>query len=383
MQNEPAAPVRLASLKSWMIEDVLPFWASVGFNRRTGLFHERLSLDGAPDPSASLRLRVQFRQIYVYSHAQCLGWFGGGGELALKTLRRLRETAFRDGGFVHALRADGSVEDDRFDSYDHAFAVLALSWLLKATGDAAVRAMLDEVIAFVDARLTHADGALLEGEPHRLPRRQNPQMHWFEAMLALHHCTGRPDALIRAARIRTLFERQLFDRVTGNLREYFEDDWTPARGAAGASIEPGHQAEWVWLLRTHDRLAGFQASPDASRLLAAALRFRDPSSGLLVDEVDADGAVRRGTRRSWLQTELCKAQIAEFEAGLASRDAPIGALAALETHHLRKPFTAGWIDQLDERGAPVSIHVPASILYHVFTTVAEAERVLGPTEAAP
>lgn len=374
--------MRLTSLKTWMIEDVLPFWASVGFNPRTGLFHERLSPRGTPDLSASLRLRVQFRQIYVYSHAQCLGWFEGGG-LALGVMRRIVETAFRGGGFVHALRADGGVEDGHFDSYDHAFAVLALSWLFKATGDAAVRALLDEVIAFVDARLTHADGALLEGEPHASPRRQNPQMHWFEAMLALHECTGRFDALARAARIRSLFESRLFDRTTGTLREYFDDDWTPAQGSAGSSVEPGHQAEWVWLLRTHERLAGLQASEDAARLLAAALRFRDPSSGLLVDEVGVDGTVRRGTRRSWLQTELCKAQLAEFEAGLASRDAPIKALAALETHHLRKPFPAGWIDQLDERCAPVSGPVPASILYHVFATVAEAERVLGATEAAP
>ena len=374
---------RCIGLKRWMIEDVLPFWAHEGLNQKTGLFHERLRLDAKPDLAATLRIRVQFRQIYVYSHAFCLGWFDGGAALAFDVLQRLVETSYRQGGgggFVHTLHPNGSVADARRDSYDHAFAVLALAWLFRATQDGGVRSLLDEVMAFVDEHLTHADGTLLEGKPHSLPRRQNPQMHWFEAMLALHECTGRPDALARAARMRRLFETRLFDRETGNVFEYFDDDWVVDSGDRGAVIEPGHLAEWVWLLRTHERLAGLRHGPEASRLLAAANRFRDPSTGLLVDEAGSDGRIRRGTRRSWLQTELCKALLVEAELGHVGMDAAIEALAALETHHLGKPFKAGWIDQLDEASQPISTDVPASILYHVFVAIAEADRVINSAE---
>lgn len=367
----------VTSLATWMREVSLPFWARNGIDPRTGLFHERMLPDGMPDGAAPLRARVQFRQVYSLSHAAIAGWLPDGGQIALAAWEKIVARFHGRGGepgFVHVLAPDGSVADARRDSYDHAFAVLALAWLVRATGDAQARAMLDGLLAFVDEHLTDPAGALLEGLPHAPPRRQNPQMHWFEAMLALHEAIGHPQGLARAAFFRRLFEERLYDSRTRTLGEHFEADWQPA----GRSVEPGHLAEWTWLLRTHERLAGLERGGLASDLLASALRAADPATGLLVDEVDAGFAVRRGTRRSWLQTELCKAWIAEAEVGRpGAADAARGALEALARHHLFRPFPAGWIDQLDEAARPVPGPVPASILYHVLVAVLEADRVLG------
>ncbi len=226
-------------LRNWLRHQVLPFWASEGRDPRTGLFLERFRPDRTPDLHAPLRVRVQFRQVYCFAHAAVLGWHPEGAELALKGWETAR-THFWDGsrgGFRHILGADGAVLDDRRDSYDHAFAVLALAWLARATGEQRLRDELDDLLAYVDARLTDPDGLLLEGEPHQLPRRQNPQMHWFEAMLGLHDALGHPTALERAARFRAFFERTLFDRRTGTLGEYYTDDWRPrpARKASRSS----------------------------------------------------------------------------------------------------------------------------------------------------
>jgi mannose-6-phosphate isomerase len=374
-------PVDLArDLLRWMKRDALPFWADAGLNPKTCLFHERLSSTGEPDWQAPLRMRVQFRQIYTLSHAAVLGWFPQGASIALAAWRHLMKAAYApDGepGFAHLLSAEARIVDPRRDSYDHAFAVLAAAWLLRATGDAGVRRTLEELLSFVDEHLTDAHGALREGRPNTLPNRQNPQMHWFEAMLALCETDVHTSGASRALHHRRFAEERLFDAGTGMLCEYFSADWQPLAGDQGEVVEPGHLAEWVWLLRRHDALSGEQPSALAGKLMQAGLRFRCSKHNLLVDEGRRDGGVRRGTRRIWLQTELLKAHLSEYEAGdMAAHDHALSCLTALDRHYLRKPFTQGWIDQLDEQARPVDAPVPASILYHLFVALAEVERVL-------
>jgi len=369
----------VTNLKNWLQHEVLPFWAAEWRDPATGLFLERFRPDRSPDRDAPLRVRVQFRQIYCFAHAAVLGWFPEGAALALRGWEATQDKFWdkANGGFLHILGADQRVLDGRRDSYDHAFAILALSWLVRATGEPHLRKTLDELLAYIDARLMDENGILREGDPHSLPRRQNPQMHWFEAMLALHDAAAHPQALERAARHRRFFEATLFDRATGTLGEYFTEDWRPAPGAEGQSVEPGHQAEWTWLLRSHERLAGLPKCTEASILLETARASADPALGLLVDETDRQHRIRKGTRRSWLQTELAKAWIAEAEIGTpGAREQALAALENLDRHHLRKPFREGWTDQLDESGQPLPGPVPASTLYHIQVAIVEADRVL-------
>ncbi len=150
---------------TWMREEALPFWAENGRDVETGWFHERLDAAGKPESGATQRIRVQFRQIYTYSHAALLGWQKNGREIALQSFREVMKRAWApDGqpGFVHLIRPDGAVENPLRDSYDHAFAVLALSWLKRVTANAEVGQALEDTLAFVDAHLTAEDGSLLK-----------------------------------------------------------------------------------------------------------------------------------------------------------------------------------------------------------------------------
>jgi mannose/cellobiose epimerase-like protein (N-acyl-D-glucosamine 2-epimerase family) len=382
----PAQPRQLPTadvtedLWRWMGDVALPFWATRGLDPETGLFWERMTAEGTPDRAAPRRIRVQARQIYSFAHAAVLGLHPQGTALALGVFDRLLAAAEApDGapGFVQALAPDGTVQDPTRDAYDHAFLVLAFAWLSKASGAPRVAAALERCLDFVDQGLGAADGSLYESVPRRLPRRQNPQMHWFESVLALMEL-GHPGAAARAATARRLFDDKLYHRPTRTIGEYFAEDWHPLPDAAARIVEPGHLAEWSWLLRRYDALAGLPPCAEAADLLRAALRWTQPATGLLVDEVDRDGPVLRGTSRIWLQTELVKARLAMAEAGGgAEREAAIAALAAMRDHFLGKPWPAGWIDQLDAVGRPVPGPVPASILYHVFVAVAEAKRILG------
>jgi mannose/cellobiose epimerase-like protein (N-acyl-D-glucosamine 2-epimerase family) len=363
-------------LVHWMRATALPFWSSDGWNAADGLFHESLLASGAPDRTAILRVRVQFRQIYCFSHAHDLGWFPSGADLALSGFAGLQKHFWDRGGgpgYVHHLHPDLSIANAKRDSYDHAFAVLALSWLWHVSGDVTVRRQLVATLDYVDAMLTAPDGSLIEGVPASLPRRQNPQMHWFEAMLALA-AHGFPGADARLANAHAHFLR-MTKQGSAPVREYFDDHWQPAAGEEGQIIEPGHLAEWVWLLRQYQRLTGKDQSSATTMLLEAAGRFH--KNGRLVDEALFDGTVRKPSSRSWLATEWAKAWIAESEFGRDGAEAMArAALADMAGWHLGRPFPAGWVDQVDAAGRDISGPIPASILYHVFVAVAEADRGL-------
>ena len=142
----------------------------------------------------------------------------------------------------------------------------------------------------------------------------------------------KPSFQNRAGDFFALFLANLYDKQKHVLGEYFEDDWSKIEPV---SVEPGHQAEWVWLLKGFERITGCPTGRFRGELLASALRYRDEATGCLVDEGDTEGNIRRHTRRLWPQTEMAKAWIAQAEAGEAgAADEARAALARLERHYL-------------------------------------------------
>ena len=373
-------------LRRWTIEAALPLWATAGFDERYGGFHERLFLDGTPDCHVARRTRVQARQIYVYAHAAVLGWYPEGLKVALRAFEfMLARCRSPDGipGYVHSLNPDGSVAQPLRDLYDHAFILFAFSWLALASKDAQIRSLIDEVLDFLDEHLATGDGSLLEGMPATEPRRQNPHMHLFEAMLALHQTLEHPHALARAERLRTLMKTHFVDPDTNVLVEYFTADWKPWLNPDGITGEPGHHAEWSWLLRKHDRLTGRKPDPLARVLLDWALRSAEANTGFLIDQAGVHGNVHRPTRRCWPQTELAKAWMAEHEIGSPGAAAAADRiLQALARHYLSGPIPGGWLEQFDAESRPIVDRIPASTFYHLFGAIAEADRVFTPSNVS-
>jgi mannose-6-phosphate isomerase len=321
---------------------------------------------------------VQARQIYCYAKAAQLGWHPEGRAIALKGLEHLLAKAKSpDGkpGFVQLLAPDGSVLEPRRDSYDHAFVLLALSTVYGLDQDAQIRSEIDALCHFIGTELRSTHGGAHEGLPPKMPRRQNPQMHLFEAMIAAFDATHDLAFQNRAGEFFALFLASLYDKQRQVLGEYFEEDWSKIEPV---SVEPGHQAEWAWLLKGFERITGCPTGRFRGELLASALRYRDEATGCLIDEGDANGKIRRHTRRLWPQTEIAKAWIAQAEAGEAgAADEARAALARLERHYLNHPVRGGWYDQFDRDGNSLVATIPASSFYHVLCAVAEAEQVIG------
>lgn len=385
LSGQAVAPAQVARTGlDWLARHALPYWADKGVCRKTGLFVERLALDGSDDAGAVHRSRVQARQIYVYAHAAVSGIYPAGREIALAGFDAYTAFARRDGkpGYLHTFMRDGRVVDGRRDTYDHAFMVLAFAWCWRATGEARVLAALHEVLGFIDTTLTLPDGSLREDDLDTLPRRQNPHMHMFEAMLALKETGAVPDAIARADRLLAVILKHFIDEPTGLLGEFFTQDLALEAGERGLLVEPGHMAEWAWLLGARlrhapDQPAGFDVRALIGRMIERAHRTAEPATGFLIDEGDRNDRPVKTTRRMWPQTEQVKGLLSWHEHG-GGPDALTRAAAAferLQAHYFPERLSGGWLDQFDAEGTLLVSNMPSSSFYHIFVAIMEMARV--------
>lgn len=268
-----------------LLRTTLDRWLSAATDH-TGLFHPYLNRRWERIAGGPLTLVSQCRLIYNF----CRGYevFGEGAyaEAAQQGLTALY-TYFRlaPGRYRWAVTADGGEIDPTPDSYGHAFSILAQATAARVFGDPGLADSAGETWEFIAAACADSRGGLvwrLDGHSDKSPRSQNPLMHLFEALMALHgvDSTGRA---LTAARNLLAFVRSLpwFER--GALVERYTPDWEPLSVERGGVIDLGHQFEWAFLL---SEWHGLTAEPDALTLSANFLR-----TGLAWG-LDDDGGVR-------------------------------------------------------------------------------------------
>ncbi|GAB4528932.1 MAG: hypothetical protein Tsb0010_11210 [Parvularculaceae bacterium] len=377
-------------IRKWLFEAAFPLWSGLGRDAEHGGFFEKLTLDGAPERDAVRRLRVQARQIYSFAVAAETGWPGPAAQIVSDGFDWVAARAWRrEGGWAHLLAPDGAILDGSCDAYDHAFMLLACAHVYRTTAR-------DDALDWASRTLTYMDeymaapalddgwGGYLEGAPSKKPRRQNPHMHFLEAMLALYEASGEPEYLQRTEKIVGLFRKKFWDADSGFVYEIFDDDWTRIESEAGRMIEPGHLYEWVWLLSQAERrgIDGFDREIEG--LFSAAEKWRVGDYGFALDGVRDDGRLKKRTRRLWPQTEALRACLAMKEAGRADTDARIRQLRdGLFAEYLNVEPAGAWIDQFDEDGAALAADIPASSFYHVLGAFSECLRIFTAPSAAP
>lgn len=367
------------AISSWLFDQALPFWAAHGIDHVHGGYVEQLTLDGRDAAVGFKRTRVACRQIYVFSHAAIMGW-SAGNKLAEPGLAHLIDRVWLgpDKGFAKLTTRDGKVLDPTPDLYDLAFALFAFAWRHRAMKDALSLAWMHRTLDFIEQHMRHP-GSL--GFWHELPaqgfRLQNPHMHLTEACLAAFEATKDQRFADRARALVQLFQAKLFDDASGTLAEFFNDDWSRARGDDGRLTEPGHQMEWGWILNSARKLLGC----DTAREIRAAIRFAerhgvDPGTAATYNTVRDDGTpIDRGSR-AWPNTERLKAAVALYELDGVDPAPVIDPTAELLLQrYLSRTPPGTWIDAFDVDGKPLSRTVPASTLYHVFLAFAEVLRI--------
>ena len=93
-------------LQPWLSGTLLPFWADAGFDRAHGAFVEKFEPSGEASREDYTRVRVQARQIYVFSHAAVAGFGEVGLDRARQAFAFLEAHAWdgEQGGWFQRLR---------------------------------------------------------------------------------------------------------------------------------------------------------------------------------------------------------------------------------------------------------------------------------------
>jgi mannose/cellobiose epimerase-like protein (N-acyl-D-glucosamine 2-epimerase family) len=379
VSRQPARTMAIPfdDIRRWTFDQALPLWADAGVDRLSGGYVEQLGFDGRDAGADFKRVRVICRQIYVFSHANVLGWTGGLDAARAGYEFLVARARLRDGGWARTLTREGTIKDPTQDLYDLAFVIFALSWFHRASKEAEPLRLALETLNFIDTNMSAAGGGYLAERPAPAWRLQNPHMHLLEAVLAGLEASGERQFRAVADSIVELFHARFYDPASETLAEYFADDWSRAKGDLGRTVEPGHQFEWCWILANYQRLTRRDMRESVRGLARFAETFGvDPATGATFNQVRDDGQpIDRGSR-TWPNTERIKAHIALFELFGADPSSEIARSVDLLLARYFGDVRAGlWMDQFDVDGRAATAHVPASTLYHVFLAFAEVLRI--------
>lgn len=365
----------------WLQRDALPLWSTTGVDTEGG-FVERLTPEGHVIADIR-RARLVARQIFAFKSAGELGWSGPVPWLVQHGLSALLE---------HHLTADGNVVprympseqrgEKNFDLYDQAFVLFGLAHGFGHTGDAALEKKGLAVLQKMRAGWGGPSGGFAEHRPAQAPLKANPHMHMLEAALAWMEVSCNPAWRELAAEVVELCLSRFIDPKTGSLHEYFDIDWNLLVGGADEIVEPGHQAEWAWLLLRWQELqptAGLDAA--ARRLLQIAEHEGlDRTQNRLINELNADLSPHDKRLRLWPQTERIKAlvkvrELEEDSESCADLDERIEQSVVALLGYFRHPIAGSWWEHFDASGEPVCEPAKASSLYHIMGAANELGRL--------
>ena len=345
----------------WLANHAWPLWLRHGVDWERGAFHEHVDGATLQCGAAFRRLRVAARQTFVFAEAARRGVPQAAEAVALG-LDFLRGSArLADGGYAWRFDLDNRVIDETRDLYDHAFVLLALAAAAGVVGPENVIADARALDTYVAGRFAHPHGGYREKVSGGAgPRRQNPHMHLFEALLAAAAAFGDERFLDRARELAALFSTRFFQSAEAALPEWFGDDLVPVRDSGRFAIEPGHHYEWVWLIALYRR-ATAAAGPDLDAAAVSLFKFAERhgvAGGGAVNGLWSDGTVADPGFRLWPQTERLKAVARLSPAGFAAASAALA-------RHLETPRPGLWIERMDAAGGAVPEPAPATSLYHL------------------
>jgi len=282
----------------------------------SGFLRASLDREWQPVGRQTATLVSQSRLIYVVA----TGWELTRDEAYLEAVTKGADFLlkhFHDaehGGFFYSVSPDGEVLDNSKDSYGHAFVIFGLSHAARVTGEerfreAALRTWLEmktrlrDEAGFIKPRTTR-DFSQVRGA-----NSQNPMMHLFEGLLALHDVTGSDEVFEDAKTLAETIFSKLFQKEDGYLPELFDEQWKPLPADRRGYIELGHQFEWAFLLsRAVEKGFSEDWLDTGDRLLDYGLEAGyDADEGGIFSRGDYAGNARPGPKGWWEQAELLRA----------------------------------------------------------------------------
>lgn len=373
-----------------LLQRWVPKWYEAFTDGAGGGFHERVGHSFKPVKTGQRRLLTQCRQLSIYAHAVCQE----KNRHFKPDLKRHFDFivshyhAADAGGWIFSLDDNDRPSDHSYDFYAHAFVIFAFAHYYMATGDEKARQLADQTLVFIDRNFRTKEKwgfyeALDEdGNPPDRVRRHESHMHFLEACLFAYESFGNKAYLDMATEITDLFTACFYDAEKNLLSEYFNDDLTKPLPDNGHIIaEPGHYCEWIWLLKTYEKLADCRGRYDeiCARLLDwANFHGWDPEYGGIYDELSPDGTVVQDTKRLWPFTEALKANALMLDSKEQDKQVLKDKMAAMinvfKRHYIEE--RGFWTEWFRRDFTPATDYMPGTTPYHVYFGIMEAREAL-------
>jgi len=312
--DRPDHPIDRQWFRTTAVDEVNR-WRAAAFTP-SGFFLCSLDREWRPVDRRPATLVSQTRLIFVMA----AGWELTGEPAFLDAARKGSDfllAHFRDGelgGWFQSVSPEGKVIDDSKNSYGHAFAIFALSHAARLTQDERCRAAALETWSLMQKRFRDPHGFFVwqknrDFTEARGRNTQNPMMHLFEALLALHDATGSPQVLRDAQSLADAIFGKLFDARGGYLPEWYDADWKPLPVEQKGCIDLGHQFEWAFLL-SHAVEKGLPRRylKTGERLLGYGMKVAyDRENGGIHSRGDFQGGFFKEPKGWWQQAEFLRA----------------------------------------------------------------------------
>lgn len=368
--------------QNWMKNEVWPLWLAKGVDWDKKAFFEYLDPVTLTCNENFRRLRVAARQIISFSKAHELE-VPRSEEAVFIGLDFLENVAeLKNGGYARTFDLDNKPIDTSLDLYDLAFVLLAFSAASKVAGTEVMHTKSKQLLTFLIENFKHTSVGYIEGIPLSIPRRQNPHMHLFEALLESYEAFKDPIYLQLAYEILDLFLGKFLSVNKNCIAEFFDDELIVKKNNGNFIVEPGHTFEWIWLLNKFEKITakgiklddttmtpyGSELNQTLRPIYLALFEFVDihavnSYTGLVYDELKNSGQVSSFSSRIWPQTERIRAELL----CRSNDDKKFQALNSFQifTNELPKGL---WHEQVDNNGKLIYPVARASTLYHLTTS---------------
>ncbi len=314
--------IRLAeSLRTELLDNILPFWITRTQDEKNGGFYGQVTFDGTRVPDAPKGAVLNTRILWTFSAAYRV--FKRPEYLEMATRARdyvLDRFIDRDyGGIYWSLDHEGHPLDTKKQSYAIGFAIYGLSEYHRATGDerslrAAIelfRSLEEHVHDPVNGGYFEAFGRdwspiedmRLSEKDENLSKTMNTHLHIIEPYTNLYRVWHDPLLGQRLRELLSIFAETIVDPETGHLGLFFDDAWN----LQSNTVSFGHDIEASWLLHEtalvlgdHDTLQRIE--PLAKKIAQAAAEGLRPD-GSMIYEFDRTTGRYDHDRHWWVQAE--------------------------------------------------------------------------------
>lgn len=356
------------SANNWLLNSALPIWIDKGIDWSRGGFFEELDLRDFSCAADYKRVRVLARQIYVFSVACDYGVSNARKAVAQGLEFLINKHRLPEGGFASRVTLQGDIIEAPLDLYDLSFCLFALAHGYKLLGDGRLKEEALYLTQFILDRFRHSAGGFKESLLDTNPRRQNPHMHLFEALIEWQLLSDNPLFYQISNEIITLFFDKFYCSDIGALIEYFDDNLFPACGHLGQITEPGHHFEWVWLLNRYKYISDCDLCDYTKLYQFANLYGLNNNTRLLWGEVSLDGSPVASLVRLWPHTEWIKAELVINDAATLSDRVSTAWLALSRFFDCPQPGL--WYEIFDHQTNKfLDTPAPASSLYHIVLAI--------------